>query len=95
MREQRFRALAVRLTAEDATAEWRADRHRRGELSRRAIAHARCLRHELIEAGINIVGELDFRDRAQAICRHADRRADDAALVDGCVEHAALAVLGL
>jgi len=49
----------------------------------------------LVVPGIEIVGELDFRDRPQAIGAHADRDADDARFVDRRVEAARLAVFAL
>src|SRR5512139_866669 len=60
VREDALGRLAVRLAAENAAAERRADRERRGELPRRAITQPRSLRHELVERGVDIVGELDL-----------------------------------
>src|SRR3546814_20486712 len=50
---------------------------------------------QLIQARIDIGGELDFGHRAQAIGAHADRDPDDAAFVDRRVEHAGLAMFFL
>jgi hypothetical protein len=88
MGEQRFRALAVRLPAEDAAAERRTHGDRRGELARRTIAQPRRFGHELVQPRIDIVGELDLGHRPQAIGGHAHRHADDAALADRRIEHA-------
>src|SRR5690606_4440687 len=44
---------------------------------------------------VEVVGELDFHHRAQAIGAHAHGGADDAALGDRRVEHAGFAVLVL
>ncbi|MNS84313.1 hypothetical protein D3C72_1181320 [compost metagenome] len=95
VREQRLRALAVRLAAVDAAAAGHADGDRRGEVARRAVAQARRLRHDLVVGRIDVVGELHLHHRAQAVGAHADGRADDAALVDRRIEHARAAVLGL
>ena len=48
MGEQRLRALAVRLAAVDAAAAGHADRQRRGEVARRAVAQPRRLGHDLV-----------------------------------------------
>ena len=93
MGEDRFRALAVGLAAEDAAAIGRAHRHRRREIAGRAIADARGFRHDLVEGGIDVVGELDFDHRAQTVSAHADGRRHDAALADRRIEAAREAVL--
>ena len=95
MGEQRLRALAVRLAAVDAAAARHADRDRRGEVARRAVAQPRRLGDDLVRGRVEVVGELDLDHRPQAVGRHADRRADDAAFGDRRIEHALLAVLGL
>ena len=95
MREQRLRALAVRLPAVDAAAARHADHHRRGEVARRAVAQPRGLGDDLVRRGVEVVGELDLHHRLQAVGGHADRGADDAAFGDRRIEHAVLAVLGL
>ena len=51
--------------------------------------------HDLIEARIDVIRKLDFGHRPQAVHAHADRGGDDAALGDGRVEDALLAVLAL
>ena len=80
--EQRLRALTVRLPAVDAAAAGHADRDRRGEVAGRAIADPRRAGHDLIVAGIHVIGELDLRDGPQPVRAHADRGADDTALGD-------------
>ena len=95
VREQRLRALAVRLPAVDAAAAWHADRDRRGEVAGRAVAQPRRLGDDLVRRRVEVVGELDLDHRPQPVGRHADRGADDAAFGDRRVEHARLAVLGL
>ena len=92
MGEHRLGALAVGLAAEDAAAIGHADRHRRGELAGRAVAHARGLRDDLVEGRIDVVGELDLDTGAQAIGAHADGGGDDAALADRRIEAARQAV---
>ena len=93
VREQRFRALAVRLAAEDAAAIGRAHRDRRGEIAGRAIAQARGFADELVVGRIHVVGELDLDHGPQAVRGHADGGGDDAALADRRVEAALGAVL--
>src|SRR3546814_2080790 len=58
----------------------------------RAVTDAGGFGDDLIEAGVDVVGELDLRDGAKAVGRHADGGADDAALGDGRVEDAGLAI---
>ena len=60
-----------------------------------AIAQPREFREDLVAGGIDVVGELHFRDRPQAVHAHADRGADDRAFGDRRVEHAVLAILAL
>ena len=93
--EDAFGALAVRLPAEDAAAVRGADGDGRGEVTRRSVAQPRRLADELVEAGIDVVGELDLGHGPQPVRAHADGRGDDAAFVDGRVEHARLAELRL
>ena len=90
MGEQRFRALAVGLPAENAAAKWRAHSDRRGKFPRRAITQPRGFGNQLVEPGIDIVRKLDLGHRAQAIGRHAHGCADNAAFVDRRIEHARL-----
>ena len=93
--EQRLRALAVGLPAIDAAAARHADHDRRKELAARPVAEPRRLGHDLVVAGVDIVGELDFGDRPKPISAHADRHADDSRFVDRGVEAARLAVFAL
>src|SRR5208282_3269386 len=95
MGEHRLRALAVRLTAVDAAAAGHTDDDRGEEIAPRTVAKPRRLRHELVIAGIDVVGELDLRDRPKPIGAHADRDAHDPGLVDWGVEAARLAILAL
>src|SRR3546814_1845022 len=60
-----FGRLRMRLPAEDAAAERRAHRDRRGELARRTIAQPRRLAHQLVERGIDVIGELDLGHRSE------------------------------
>ncbi len=88
-------ALRVRLAAADAAAARRAHRDRREEFAAGTVAEARELADDLVETGIDVVGELDFRNRPQAVDAHADRRADDAAFGNRRVDYAVIAVLAL
>ena len=92
MGEQRLGTLAVGLSAENAPAEGRAHGQRGDEVACRTVAQTRRLGDELVEAGIDVIGELDFGHGAQAIGPHPHRHADDPAFADGRVEHAGLAV---
>ena len=93
MGEQRLRALAVGLPAKDPAAEGRSHRHRRDEFARRPIAQPRRFGDQLIQPRIDVIGELDFRHRAQSVSSHADSGPDDPAFVDRRIEHAGLAML--
>ena len=95
MGEQRLRTLAVGLSAVDAAAARHADDDRGEELAARAVAQPRRLRHDLVVARIDVVGELDLRDGPEAVGAHADGDADDAGFVDRRVEAARLAVFAL
>ena len=95
MREQSLRTLTVRLTAENAAARRHAHDHRAGELPVRAIAQPCGLRDDLVIGGIDVVGELNLDAGAEAVGRHANRRADDAEFADRRVETAAFAVFAL
>ncbi len=85
----------MRLTAADAAAAGRADGHGGMELAGRAVTQPRQLAHDLVEARIDVIGELDLGHGLQAVHAHADCGGDDAALRDRGVEHAVLAVLAL
>src|SRR5436190_2492726 len=86
MGEQRLRALAVRLAAEDPAAGRHAHDQRCGELAIGPITQSCRLRHDLVVGRIHVVGELDFDARPQPVGRHADRGADDAQLADRRIE---------
>ena len=87
--------LRMRLAAANAAAAGRADGHRRKEFAGAAIAQPRQFAHDLIEARIDVVGELNFRHRPQPVHAHADGRGHDAPLGDRRIEHPMLAVLAL
>src|ERR1700722_10354699 len=95
VREQGLGTLAMRLPAIDAAAARHADHDRSEELAARAVAQPRRLRHDLVVAGIDIVGELDLGDHPKPIGAHADRHAHDSGFVDRRVEAARLAILAL
>src|SRR5882672_7806103 len=85
----------MRLAPADAAAAGRANGYRCEKLAGAAIADARQFAADLIEARIDVVRELNLGDRAQPVHAHADRGGDDAALRDGGVDDAMLAVLAL
>src|ERR1700688_1127510 len=85
----------MRLAAADAAAAGRTNGHRREELPGAAIADAREFAHDLIEARIDVIRELDLGDRAQAVHAHAEGGGNDPALGDGRVDDSMLAVLAL
>ena len=93
VREECFRALAVRLPAVDATATRHAHRHWRRELGPRPVPQSGRFREQLIQTRVHVVGDLDLGNGPQPVCPHADRHTDDAALGDRCIEHAMAAVL--
>src|SRR3984885_12900901 len=95
MREQSLGTLAVRLPAINTAAAWHADHDWSREFPTRAIAQPRRFRHDLIVGRIDIVGELDLRDRPKPIGAHADRHGDDSGFVDRRVEAARLAIFSL
>src|SRR5687767_893507 len=65
------------MSAADAAADRCSDHHRRRILSAGTIPVLRELADDLIERRKDEIRELDLRDRAHAIKRHADCRADD------------------
>ena len=83
------------LAAANATAAGRANRNRREEFTAGAIAKSRQLADDLVEARVDVIGKLNFGDRPQAVDAHADRRADDAAFGNRCVDDPVLAILAL
>src|SRR6185369_12481965 len=95
MREDAFGRLAVGLPAENPTAHWRTHGHGRREIACAPIAEPRGFRHELIEGGVDIVGELDLRHGPKSVSRHADSHADNAPFVYGRVEYTGLAIFRL
>jgi hypothetical protein len=85
----------VRLAAANTAAAWRTDRHRGAEGAAATIADTRQFADDLVVGRIDVIDELDLRDRAQAVQAHADGGRDDAAFGDRRVEHAMFAVLAL
>src|SRR5688572_28322472 len=82
----------MRLPAADAAAARHAHRDGREEFPRAAVTQARKLAHDLVVSGIDIVRELNLRDRTQAVDPHAYGRGDDSAFGDRGIEHALSAV---
>jgi hypothetical protein len=89
--EERLGRLAVVEAALDAAAEGRAHHHGHGVLAAAAVAVLGSLAHQLVEARVDEVGELDLGDGLEAVERHADGGAEDAALVEWRVDDALLA----
>src|SRR5271168_2280343 len=85
----------MRLAAADSAAAGRANGHRRKELPGAAVADARQLTADLIEARIDVVRELNLSHGAQAVHAHADGGRHDTALRDGSVEDPMLPILAL
>ena len=59
----------------------------------RPVAHPGGLRDDLVERGMDEVGELDLGDRQQSVQGHPDRHADDPGLGQRGVHHAILTEL--
>src|SRR5580693_737395 len=90
-----FRALRMCLTTADAAAAGCANGYGREELPGAAIADAREFAADLIEARVDVIGELNLCDRPQPVHAHADGGGDDAALGDGRIDDAVFAVFAL
>ncbi len=90
-----LRALRVGLPAANAAATGSADRHRRKELAGTAVTQAGEFADDLVEPRVDIISELDFHDRSEAIDAQPDRGRDDSALRDGRIDHAVLPVFFL
>jgi hypothetical protein len=60
-----------------AAAVRRAEHHRQAEVAVRPVTHPRDLRDDLVERGMDEVGELDLGDRDERAAP-SDRDADDA-----------------
>ena len=73
VREERLGRLRVVVPALDAAADRHAHDDRRRVLAAGAIAELGQLVHDLIEGGIDVVAELDLRDRPQPVQGHPDR----------------------
>src|SRR5882672_1466746 len=86
--EERLRRLRVVVASLDPAAHGRADHHRRAVLASAPVAELGQLVHDLIERREDEVRKLDLGDRAEAVHRHPDRRADDPGLGQGRVDDA-------
>ena len=91
--EERFRRLRVIEPAADAAAHRGADDELGRILTARSIAVLGKLGDDLVVGRKDEVGELDLGNGHQAVERHADGRADDAALREGRVDDAVVAEL--
>ena len=85
--------LRVVQRAVHAAAPRRPHHQRHREVAVAPVVDAGRLRHELVEAGVDEVGELDLGDRTQPGQRQPDPDPDDRALGQRGVEHARLAEL--
>ncbi len=74
-------------------AHWHPNERRHRKLTHAQVARFRQLLDQLIERGPDVVGKLYFDDGPRAYGRHARRAAHDVGLLNGRVEHAAVAVL--
>ena len=81
------------MAAADAAADGRADHELGGVLAARAVAELGQLVDDLVVGREDEVGELDLGHRHQAVERHADGAADDAALGERRVDDAVVAEL--
>ena len=88
MGEHRLGALGMMLGRANAGPVRRAQHHRTGEPSLRAVAQSGCMVHQLIDAGIDETHELDLADGLQALRRHADAQPADQQLGKRRIEHA-------
>ena len=80
MEEQRLDALRVVQAAVDAGPERRADHQRAAVGAVRAVADLGRLVDDLVVGRVDVVGELDLGDRAEAVHRRADGHPGDAQL---------------
>ena len=99
MRVELLLALRVVLERADAAAIGHAHDHLAVKAALRALAIARRVVLDLVEALEGEAGELDLADRLEPVDRHAHRGADDARLREGTVDDAgasedAMEVLG-
>ena len=77
----------------DPAATWGADHHRHAEVAVRAVPDPGGLAHDLVERGMDEVGELNLGYRQEPVQRHPDRHADDPGLGERRVEHPLFAEL--
>src|SRR5690348_13963926 len=81
----------MRLATPNTATARHAHHYGRRELTAAAVADAGKLAHDLVVSRIHVIRELDLRDRAQPVHRHADGSRHDTAFRDGRIEHAMLA----
>ena len=85
--------LRVVERAVHAAAPRRPHHQRHLEVTVRPVVELGRLAHQLVEGGVDEVGELDLRDRAEAGERQPDPDADDGRLGERRVDHALVAEL--
>ncbi len=93
MREHRLQALRVMLRCVNAAAVRHAHDHGARQAAPGAVAHAGHVVGNLVESRVDETHELDFGDRLQSLCRHADGHSGDHAFGERRVLHAILAEL--
>src|ERR1041385_8431781 len=85
----------MRLSAANSSATGSTYRDGRGEFAGAPVAQPGKLADDLVECGIDVIRELDLRDRFQPVYSHPDGRRDNTAFGDGSIEHTMLAILPL
>ncbi len=91
MREHGLQAFRVMLGGVNAAAVRHAHHQGQRNAAARAMTHAGHVVRDLIHGGVDEPHELDLRDGAQALARHADGHAGDHAFGERSVLHAILA----
>ena len=87
MGQHRLGALRVMLGRADAGAARRAQHHRAAQPPLGAVAQARGVVHQLIDARIDEAHELDLAHGLEALRRHADAQAADQQLGERRIDH--------
>ena len=95
MRVEGLDALRVVQGAVHAATPRGADHEGHAEVAVGAVVDLGRLAHDLVERGVDEVGELDLGDRAQVGQCQPDGDADDRRLGERCVDHPPVAELGV
>ena len=83
------------LAAANATAAGRADGDWREKITRGAIAQPGQLGNDLVVTRVDVIGELNFGNRAQSVDTHSDGAADDTAFGNRRIDHPVFTMLPL